>query len=263
MNTWIKVARYHMVDRLTYLGLPWAILAFVFVINVIIAAAIPVSASTEIHVGGLASFYSVILAAGVLSTTRSLPFGLAVGVSRRSYYLGTASLAVALAVLYGLGLTVLQIIERASDGWGVNLYFFRVTYLLNGPVVSDVAHLVRRTGPHICLRQLVRPHVPPVENGRAGNVYRRPDRRVARRGAHRHLGGRLAQRRPLLHHPQRCRADGYARGSDGRSPGGRIVGHPPGDRLTAVRESRGSCSAGRGGPGSRTPPAPRPGPPPR
>ncbi|MBO0730443.1 MAG: hypothetical protein J2P57_14375 [Acidimicrobiaceae bacterium] len=129
----LNVARYHLVDRLTYLGLPWAILAFTFVINVIIAAAIPVKAGTPIHVGGLASFYFVLVAAGVLSTTRSLPFGLAVGVSRRSYWIGTTGLAVTLAAVYGLVLTLLQVVERATNGWGVKLYFFRVTYLLDGP----------------------------------------------------------------------------------------------------------------------------------
>lgn len=133
MTTSINVARYHLVDRLTYLGLPWLILTFVFVINVIIAAAIPVKAGTAIHVGGLSSFYCVLVAAGVLSTTRSLPFGLAVGVSRRSYWLGTAGLAVALAAVYGLALTLLQVVERATNGWGLKLYFFRVTYLLDGP----------------------------------------------------------------------------------------------------------------------------------
>jgi hypothetical protein len=133
MTATINVARYHMVDRTNYVSLPWVILAFVFVINVIIAAAIPISAKTEIHVGGLVSFYILILIAGVVSTTRSLPFGLTLGLSRRSYYLGTSGLAVSLAAVYGLALTLLQVIERATDGWGLNLYFFRVTYLLDGP----------------------------------------------------------------------------------------------------------------------------------
>jgi hypothetical protein len=54
-------------------------------------------------------------------------------VSRRSFYAGTALLALALAAGYGLGLTVLQPIERATGGWGLNMYFFRVPYLLAGP----------------------------------------------------------------------------------------------------------------------------------
>ena len=53
--------------------------------------------------------------------------------SRRSFYAGTALLAVAVAAVYGLALTVLQLIERGTGGWGLNLHFFRVPYLLAGP----------------------------------------------------------------------------------------------------------------------------------
>ena len=70
---------------------------------------------------------------GALSISRQLPFALALGVSRRSFYAGTALLAVALAAVYGLALTVLQLIERATGGWGLDLKFFRVPYLLAGP----------------------------------------------------------------------------------------------------------------------------------
>jgi predicted lysophospholipase L1 biosynthesis ABC-type transport system permease subunit len=62
-----------------------------------------------------------------------LPFGLALGVSRRSYYIGTAVLAVATAVVYGLALTVLNVIEGSTGGWGVSIHVFRVPYLLDGP----------------------------------------------------------------------------------------------------------------------------------
>jgi len=54
-------------------------------------------------------------------------------VSRRSYYAGTALLAVAVGAVYGLALTGLQVIEQASGGWGVGLHFFRVAYILPGP----------------------------------------------------------------------------------------------------------------------------------
>jgi hypothetical protein len=55
------------------------------------------------------------------------------GVSRRSYYLGTALLVLALGIAYGLGLTVLQALERASGGWGSSLHFFRVPWIMDGP----------------------------------------------------------------------------------------------------------------------------------
>ena len=133
MNTLVNVARYHLVDRLTSIVMPWAVLAFVFAINLVIVGLIPTSPNQNVPVGGLSSFYIMILVLGLLTTTRSLPFGLSLGVSRRSYFFGTAGLAVAMAAVYGLALTILQIVERATGGWGMRLHFFRVTYLLPGP----------------------------------------------------------------------------------------------------------------------------------
>ena len=132
-NTLVKVARFHLVDRLTYTALPWAILAFDFVLALLIAAGVGGGGTTQIPTGALAAIYVFFLVLGALSIFRWLPFAFALGVSRRSYYAGTALLAVSLAALYGLALAVLQVIEQASDGWGVGLHFFRVAYILPGP----------------------------------------------------------------------------------------------------------------------------------
>jgi len=36
VRTWVNVARYHLVQPMIYLGLPWAIMAFSFAVNLII-----------------------------------------------------------------------------------------------------------------------------------------------------------------------------------------------------------------------------------
>jgi hypothetical protein len=130
MRTLVNVARYHLVDRMTYVTLPWGSMAFSFLVNVAIAALTPGAAH---YTGGVLTIYVFLLVCGVLSMTRSLPFGLMLGVSRRGYYLGTALLVAALGVGYGLGLTVLQAVERVSGGWGLALHFFRVPWILDGP----------------------------------------------------------------------------------------------------------------------------------
>lgn len=132
MNTLVNVARYHLVDRFTYVAVPWAILAFSFLINLAIAALAP-QPPGGIYTGGLVSIYVFLLICGVLSMTRELPFGLMLGVSRRSYYLGTALLVLALGIVYGLALTALQALERASGGWGYSLHYFQVPWIMNGP----------------------------------------------------------------------------------------------------------------------------------
>jgi hypothetical protein len=132
-STLVNVARLQLADRFSYTGLPWAILAFDFVVGLVIAASVGGGHHTQVPVGALAAIYVIFLIVGALSIFRSLPFALALGVSRRSYYAGTALLAVALAAVYGLALAVLQVIEQATGGWGVGLRFFRVAYILPGP----------------------------------------------------------------------------------------------------------------------------------
>ena len=132
MNTLVNVGRYHLIDRFTWLALPWGIMAFSFLVNIGVALAVPTS-SRGIYTGGLVSLYVFMLLCGSLSMTRSLPFGLMMGISRRTYYAGTALLVLTLGVVYGLGLTLLQAIERATNGWGLNLHYFRIPWIMDGP----------------------------------------------------------------------------------------------------------------------------------
>ena len=132
MNTWVKLLRYHLLQRI-FVVLPLTWLAFIFAVELVFVAAIPVShQGAQRDVGGVACVFVISFVAGVLSVARSLPFGLTLGLSRRAYYLGTAGLGLALAVAYGFALTLLQAIERASDGWGVGMHFFRVPFILDG-----------------------------------------------------------------------------------------------------------------------------------
>jgi hypothetical protein len=146
MNTWVKVARHHLIRPISF-WLPWMNLAFAFAVNIIIYSQIPVShhdvltahgivsvANTDSRwTGAIASMFATLFAVSVQSIGRSLPFGLTLGVSCRSYYAGTALVGVAMAFVNAAGITVLQAIERATSGWGVSMHFFNVPYLLNGP----------------------------------------------------------------------------------------------------------------------------------
>jgi len=147
MKTWRDVARYHLVVPWAPLLIPWAILSGSFVVNwvifdlspyghhIVMTSHGPVSVQDATHgyTGGVASIYILFLIIGLNLVGRSLPFALSLGVSRRSYYAGSAALGVALAVADGLVLAGLQAVERATDGWGVRMFFFRVPYFLAGP----------------------------------------------------------------------------------------------------------------------------------
>jgi len=145
VSTLVKVARYHLVQPYQYLIVPWGILAFAFAVSLATIAMTPSghAAALTLHglspvakvryTGSLSSFFIFFFVLGVQSIGRSLPFGLALGVSRRSFYAGTALLAAVLACASGLVFAGLQAIEVATDGWGTRMGFFRVPYLLAGP----------------------------------------------------------------------------------------------------------------------------------
>ncbi len=128
MKTRFKVARYQLVQPTYYLLLPW-ILPFSFAVGAVTAGRRPPHDAGQY----LLSFFIYFAILGSQAIARSLPFGLALGASRRSFYSGTALLGMAVALVSGLVLTVLQAIERATGGWGLSLHFFRVPYLLDGP----------------------------------------------------------------------------------------------------------------------------------
>src|SRR5579863_1147008 len=133
MTTLLKVGRFHLVDRFSYTAMPWSVLAIAFVISVAIADAERGGGSAQIATGAVSAIYVFFFAVGILNISQSLPFAFALGVSRRSYYAGTAMLAVSLATVYGFALALLQVVEQASGGWWIGLHFFRVAYILPGP----------------------------------------------------------------------------------------------------------------------------------
>ncbi len=137
MSGWVTVVRYHLIQRMNYLVLPWAILAFAFVICLAIFGSLHASGigthSDGYYAGGVGTIFVAWFIAGMQTTSRSLPLGIALGATRRAYYLGSVALGTALAAVYGLCLAALQAAERATRGWGLRMHFFRVPYLLDGP----------------------------------------------------------------------------------------------------------------------------------
>jgi hypothetical protein len=126
MNTMIKVVRYHLVVHpFLFLGLPLAALAGVF--------AVDVARGGNAFRSGLVVVFISFFFTGVQRIGRWLPFSLTLGATRRSFYAGTALFGVSMSLVYGLLITGLQAIERATGGWGLSVAFFRAPPLLNGP----------------------------------------------------------------------------------------------------------------------------------
>jgi hypothetical protein len=133
MTSLVKVARLHLVDRFSYTWLVWGVLTLTFVINLAIFAVLPLTQPGGNFTGALVTIYIFMIVIGLQAATRFLPFALTLGVSRRTYYLGTVLLVVALCALYAAILTALWALEGATNGWGLQMHFFRVPWILDGP----------------------------------------------------------------------------------------------------------------------------------
>jgi hypothetical protein len=130
-RTPVHIARYHLMDWKSFVFQSWFAQAIAFVVTLMIFRS--TSVPGQRYSGAVGAIYVSICVIGATVTSWHLPFALSMGVTRRSYYAGTALLAAATAAVYGLPLALLQLIERASGGWGMRLHFFRVPYLLAGP----------------------------------------------------------------------------------------------------------------------------------
>ena len=112
-----------------------------FAINAVLWGTTPVSESDGAGTGGLAALYITVVVVYQQAVTQLLPFAMGMGLSRRSFYLGTALAAALQAVGYGLVLTALGAVEDATGGFGLGLDFWRpAPVLVENPLLQFVVY---------------------------------------------------------------------------------------------------------------------------
>lgn len=132
--------RIQLVGWVALLGMPLGILALVFVLNLAIFAVVADSDPTASQgTGGLIALYSVVAVSHLQTMTQVFPFALGISVTRRAFYTATAVVVLAQAVLFGLVLTLLSVLETATGGWGVQMQFFRFGFLEQGNPLAQWA----------------------------------------------------------------------------------------------------------------------------
>lgn len=135
----VAVARLHVTNPFPILVLPWLILGFIFLVNLLIwfivltavgGSGLPDSAIEGMQYSGATSFIFVyMLVVAVQAVNLTFPFALGYSVTRRDFYLGSSLTFVALSAYYALGMTILGAIEKATNGWGIGGAMFNVIYL--------------------------------------------------------------------------------------------------------------------------------------
>jgi len=131
MNRTLAVARIHLMDRANAVIVPWIVLAASFTVNVILWMLIPEAGPSGS--GGIVSLYALGVVMIVVLVGRGLPFQLGLGVTRREFLSGTVLLAAAFSVGCAIALTGLNLLERATDGFGLQGHFFRAPWLTAVP----------------------------------------------------------------------------------------------------------------------------------
>lgn len=124
MTDAVKVARIHLVNLPTSLGMPWGIIGLVLAINLVIFTGLSEIPEENRATGALASIYIVTLVAAIQAVTQYFPFTAGLSLTRRAFVAGTALFATAQALVSGIVLTLLLAVEDATDGWGLSLKFF-------------------------------------------------------------------------------------------------------------------------------------------
>ena len=130
MNRTLSVVRMQLINKQTYIWIPLIILAGAFAIALAVYAILWGSGIDGPKYGGGAQaplWY--FLAVGVQALTLTFPFSQAMSVTRREFYLGTLlTAAVTSAILAGIAV-VGGLVEIATDGWGVNGWFFGLPWI--------------------------------------------------------------------------------------------------------------------------------------
>ncbi|MFT4086113.1 MAG: hypothetical protein QM658_03005 [Gordonia sp. (in: high G+C Gram-positive bacteria)] len=145
MNRTANVVRMQLVNQRTFIWLPLTVLGGSFAVSLAIYAIINSTAHPDqpIYGGGVQAPLWYFAAIGVQALTLTFPFSQAMSVTRREFYLGTMLTAALTAVGLAVIFVVAGLIENATDGWGVNGYFFHLPWIWkSGPLAAGFAFFV-------------------------------------------------------------------------------------------------------------------------
>jgi hypothetical protein len=135
------VVKLHFVNRLGILYLPLIILGTIFLLNLAIWWIIVEStggnnsanrSSSHLGYSGAVSYiyvYGIVIAVQAIS--RTFPFSLGFGVTRRDFYLGSVIAFVLLSFGFAVVLTIMSVIEIATNGWGLGGRMFAPLFFTN------------------------------------------------------------------------------------------------------------------------------------
>ena len=130
MNRTVSVVRMQLINRQTYIWVPLMVLGGALLVTLAIYAIIRnAGAEGPLYGGGAQSPLWYFAVVGIQSLTLTFPFSQAMSVTRREFYLGTLLTAVITGAILAAVFVVGGLFEVATDGWGMNGYFFFLPWI--------------------------------------------------------------------------------------------------------------------------------------
>ncbi|WP_439591227.1 hypothetical protein [Microbacterium sp.] len=135
MSRTLNVVRMQFVNKQTYIWVPLIVLVGAFVLSLLIYAMIPTDAPKIGGGSGAPLWYFMVV--GVQALTLTFPFSQAMSVTRREFFLGTLLTATVTAAMLAVIFLIGGLIEQATQGWGMNGYFFYLEWIwAAGPLAA-------------------------------------------------------------------------------------------------------------------------------
>jgi hypothetical protein len=126
-----RIVRLHAVTPSVFFGIPWIILGGAWLVMIVIGViAAGAGADTEKMGEGMRYSWAVLspqwylAVVGVQAIGMTLSFALGFGTTRRDFWLGTSVMFGIVSVLNAIAIATLVQIEKATNGWWLNIAMF-------------------------------------------------------------------------------------------------------------------------------------------
>ena len=133
-----NVVRLQYANVFNMFALPWIILGFVFVVNMVIWISIFAATKEQLTgtqwSGATAYIFIYLAIAAVQAMNLTFRFALGLSATRRDYYIGTALAFVLLGAMFTIVCTLLSYVEDWTGGYGMSAHMFSNVYFGTGPL---------------------------------------------------------------------------------------------------------------------------------
>lgn len=135
-----SVIKIHLRHKLSWFYLPWIIMSFSFLVNLMISLLIN---GETLYTGGLGTIYIFMFVTALVTAVQLFPFSIGFSIRRMDFFIGTFIFILLISIFSSAALVVLSHVEVWSGSWGETVHFFHLPYLNDGSwLVQFVVNLI-------------------------------------------------------------------------------------------------------------------------